>query len=253
MKRPDVYDLTWEVLRRNPDYRRDFKEHKAALLKSRGHKTVIPTGTFSPDRAPWDAIPVNDPTAIAWRYGILKITDPSKPWDKLKHQPCKLPATHHKLSGVTAFLPEDNHRSPVQSFKIKDQSINKYLWLRIDPQGNLKTIERLIGDKVRQHRSLKKLFEARKQIKRRLQWLQIVDLLGDNPRFDENSFLKLSNSGLVKARGKIQQKEKDRIVERYTKGKLLIENPSLDPLRSLTEKEISDYQVNHKIFLPVAM
>jgi len=243
--RPDIFDLQWEIIRRNPQFRRDYqalKENSELAQKPLCGKGPV----YFKDR--W--------TALAYKFNLSKAADPSRSWEKFKVPPTyKTPNLKALEGGI--FLPDDTTYSPVQHFSFKvrrakgedhtreedllywNKYRDRYLWLRVDPTANLPAINKDISQRVKKFR---KGSYTKKKIRERIAWLEFVDKiekLNPNPtrKFFDNIYSKNSD-------------EKKRRLKNYARGKILIEKLLNDPLKPISKREIHTYQKNHKFITP---
>jgi len=103
----------------------------------------------------------------------------------------------------------------------------KSLIVEIDPWENLDSIKAKIGTLVEIYRKAINKPPPKQKITERIAWLEIVDaILAKNPKPTAKTF-----------RGANRRVQ----MRRYAKGRLLIENPFLDPMRPITDKAAETY------------
>ena len=248
--RPNIFDLQWEVVRRNPRYRKDYralKENPELAKKPLCGKGPV----YFKDR--W--------TALAYKFNLSKAADPSRSWEKFRVPPPK-GATMIKKARGTLFLPDDSAIIPVLPFRFKldqEQPIwatwkgdpSRYLFLKIDPFANEDVILNLIKRELKIFKGNYKKPPAK--INERIKWLRIVDVVQkkklnpDRETFEETYFI-VCRAGLIdKPKILPSYRDLDRMIDRYAQGVLLIMNPFNDPLRQLSKDELASYQSTHNL------
>ncbi|MBA7496833.1 hypothetical protein ES702_07442 [subsurface metagenome] len=238
--RPDISDLRWEASRRNASCQRENDALKA------DPEWAAEGGSQKSGWGMWN----NRYCIFAEKYGFDSIKayrreplDLNKPWHEFPQGP-----PVHRLKPptpvkATAYLP--NTSGPVSKFHFevidKNPSWHEYrdtyLWVRIDPTGDMKTISRQIIECKAEFKKTNRKFAER------IKWLEITDLIEKvNPDPDKETFIKafprLQRAGLVSASSKPSRINIAHLKERYCKGKILIGTPASDLLREVTPGEV---------------
>jgi len=251
--RPDINDLKWEVLRRNSEYKEVYKklQDDPAWAKKPIWGRINGEPFYFKNRC----------ELFKYKWNINKIANPPISWKRFKTTPTKQYTIHQKIK-ANIFLPKDNALDPVQIFgfkSIEDKEVwddykNNFLWLRIDPMASKKTIKHLIEAEIAKGRKGRKI--SKDKIEERMRWLKIVDRVDkkknnpDRTTF-EKAYQSLCEAGLInKPKSNPDYHDYDRIIDRYTKGKVLIKKPFADPLRESVVDEAISYQTDHNLMLP---
>ena len=250
--RPNIFDLQWEVVRRNPQYRKDYQ-----ALKENPELAKKPLGSVRNALAggpPWFK---DRWMALAYKFNLSKAVDPLHSWEKFKVPPTyKTPNLKALEGGI--FLPDDTTYSPVQHFSFKvrrakgedytreedllywNKYRDRYLWLRVDPTANLPAINKDISQRVKKFR---KGLDTKNKIRERIAWLTVVDKIEKhNPLPTRATFRKAYPKADFEG---IRRRLKD-----YARGKILIEKLLSDPLKPLSKREIYAYLKTHKLITP---
>lgn len=221
-RQPDVNDLRWEIIRRNPDYRSDYEEFKNAL------KAGSPKGPFKAAGRgfrfsgelegffcqKWDLNRMHDP-ADSWEVAVID-------WptgEKILNSPADKP--RREEAAVTEILGFSNHETEIEKAGGKD-----FMYFRVNPNASLDAITEQIRAAVSHHKKNAGIKKTKEKITERLFWIDLADRYGEKP-----------------AR---EQFKADRTLERqWASGRILIENPFDAPLRHVSQKEAEEYVKTH--------
>lgn len=211
--RPNANDLKWEIIRRNSEYKADYKTY--------------------PKSQKWE-----ERSAIKQKWAVIKMFDP-----KLSYLETMVEFKRGEFFQTSPTSTE----SPVQPFVQFDDSRTEYkkrkaageenfLILKIDPLAS----EDDIFDGVKYYLDLgkrrRKRSNYRSKITARMDWLKKYDEIkteNESPKYQW-------------FRNKYKSKYESAI-NTYCRACLLVENPLLNPLREISNEEIKNYKHKNQL------
>ena len=245
-ERPNIYDLKWEIIRRNVAYRNDRERTNKDLMWA---FEPVKIEEFHFDKRLH---------YIKYKWGVDWLADPSQSWEdtfmvtpvkkgtelRIHRSPCAFTlnaiATSPVIFQVGDGQDVDQHMIDLSLFTNKPRE--DYLQVNIDPTANLETIKKMIERFVLDWRnSHPERPPLRRKIKERIGWLKLVDLVEAKPSsLTHNTFTTMFPNG---------QQHRSKMIS-YCKGKILIDDPHGDPLRSISDDKIRTYQIARDLIIP---
>ncbi|MCF8051568.1 MAG: hypothetical protein K9L59_10050 [Desulfobacterales bacterium] len=249
--RPDIHDLYWEVVRRNPQYRKDYE---SLIQDPTAAKMAVKVGKVKYGSTAHYL-------ACCWNLGFM--ADPKLSW---KAADIRIPGSETKIPagpGNSGFLsslsqPFISTTAPKEQIEKQEALIDfvketypnfekvaewlcpsDRLWICVDPRCNLVKLTELFNLTIGEAREKEKA--RRQEIKSTIRILEEADKIErKNPSPTQKTF-----RNLYPQKRTYKQKRRN-----YSNAKILISSPFENPLREIPTKQIDQYSRAHGLMRP---